>query len=373
MGSSFEVNSIFLFMGLLRLLLALVVILEHTESSWKMIGGDHAVEAFFIISGFLMALILNSDKYKGAGGLNLFYTNRILRLFPLFWLFTFLVYAVSFALWKTGQDPAWLTYYIEWGDKLAPGTWAYLVWVNIAALGQDVAFFLGIDQATGQLHFVKNFRHTNPPVYLFLGIGQAWSLSVEMWFYMMAPFLVRRKHWLLIGLLVAAALFRYRLFRSSFSIDPWTGRFLPAEMVFFLAGIVGYLAYTRLRTMAVPTWLMRLALALVVVLTIGYPLLPWHWLTPVAYFTVFAMCLPLIFMLTKTSKRDAKLGEYSFPIYISHTLPLYFIHRFCVEKGWSSDVEALLEILCVLPISWLVIRYVEGPIERFRARRAKRL
>jgi len=43
--------------------------------------GD-AVEAFFIVSGFYMSLIL-TQKY-GDKGLWLFYSNRLLRLYPLY-------------------------------------------------------------------------------------------------------------------------------------------------------------------------------------------------------------------------------------------------------------------------------------------------
>lgn len=51
-------------MGLIRILLAISVIIAHTESilGFNMVGGTLAVQAFFIISGFYMALIL-SEKY----------------------------------------------------------------------------------------------------------------------------------------------------------------------------------------------------------------------------------------------------------------------------------------------------------------------
>lgn len=170
-----------------------------------------------------------------------------------------------------------------------------------------------------------------------------------------------------------AALFRYRLFRSSFGFDPWVGRFLPAEIMFFLLGIVGYLAYKRLREKQVPRQLMQAALVVDVLLTVFYQWLPQHWLMLTFYYTVFACSIPLVFMLTKKSKRDAWLGNFSFPIYVTHTLPLYFVHRLCIDHGWSSDIEAVLETACVLPLAWLTIKYFENPLERWRAGLMKHL
>lgn len=73
-------------MGTLRLLLALAVVLFHsgpfvfTGSDW--VGGIVAVEGFFVVSGFYMALVLH-QRYGGR--LRDFYANRLLRLFPLYW------------------------------------------------------------------------------------------------------------------------------------------------------------------------------------------------------------------------------------------------------------------------------------------------
>ena len=55
-------------MGTIRLLLALFVVVTHTESffGFNFTGGQVAVEIFFIISGFYMTMILN-EKYVGEG------------------------------------------------------------------------------------------------------------------------------------------------------------------------------------------------------------------------------------------------------------------------------------------------------------------
>lgn len=58
-------------MGVLRLILAVSVILNHSPialAPWRpLVPGDLAVQAFFVISGFYMSLVL-STKYLGVDG-----------------------------------------------------------------------------------------------------------------------------------------------------------------------------------------------------------------------------------------------------------------------------------------------------------------
>lgn len=64
-------------MGILRLLLAIGVIAEHAGVAFG-VGSFTAVEAFFMISGFYMSLILGNGSYRTLP----FYLSRGLRIFP---------------------------------------------------------------------------------------------------------------------------------------------------------------------------------------------------------------------------------------------------------------------------------------------------
>lgn len=75
-------------MGLLRLLLAFAVVIGHSAPipGLPLLGAGLAVKVFFVVSGFYMALIL-SEKYEAKPrGRWLFYSNRFLRIFPLYWV-----------------------------------------------------------------------------------------------------------------------------------------------------------------------------------------------------------------------------------------------------------------------------------------------
>ena len=76
-------------MGLLRLFLALSVIAGHASStvfSFQGVGALYAVNFFFIISGFYMAMILNG-KYEDKTSIQ-FYKSRVFRLFPTYYCST---------------------------------------------------------------------------------------------------------------------------------------------------------------------------------------------------------------------------------------------------------------------------------------------
>ena len=74
-------------MGLLRLLLAVSVVLVHTRGcfGFRPLAAAEAVQTFYMISGFYMAMIL-TEKYRGPGSYRLFLTNRFLRIYPIYWI-----------------------------------------------------------------------------------------------------------------------------------------------------------------------------------------------------------------------------------------------------------------------------------------------
>src|SRR5689334_14401820 len=114
-------------MGLVRLLLALAVVLSHTPTAeFHFIGGGLAVQAFFIVSGFYMALVLDG-KYADA---RTFYSNRLLRLAPAY--FVVLVVGLAmlpFGLTVTATPDLFATAYA------APATADILTIENLAVLG----------------------------------------------------------------------------------------------------------------------------------------------------------------------------------------------------------------------------------------------
>ena len=147
--------------GLLRTLFAIAVVLGHAtdaaSSGVKLLNGVIAVQSFYIISGFYMAMIL-SERYKDK--LYFFYTNRILRLYPIYWVVLLLSVVLAY-VFHFGPFAMYEYYH------LTPFTSFFLSLSNIFMLGQDIVMFLGID-GCGELFFTSDFRTTSPMLFLFL-------------------------------------------------------------------------------------------------------------------------------------------------------------------------------------------------------------
>src|SRR5438105_3801499 len=125
-------------MGALRLVLALSVALWHAGgiSGNALIAGEIAVQTFYIISGFVIALVLN-ERYVGPGGVPRFYRNRALRIFGMYLgvlILAVLVDAIAFAKSGTGVFAAWSA---AW-PRLDGSTVSFLIAANLIAFGQDI-------------------------------------------------------------------------------------------------------------------------------------------------------------------------------------------------------------------------------------------
>ena len=218
-------------MGMLRTLLALSVVLDHLggAATDRLVGGRLAVQLFYVISGFLISYVLTAtDHYQGAPGR--FYANRALRLYPVYLVvaaLTLLAYAGA------GESPFWRIY-----DGLPLTATVYLALSNLLILGQDWLMFFGIEH--GALAFTGSFAHSDVPLYQGLLVPQAWTLGVELSFYLIAPFVLHSPRRLLLLLLASLAL-RVALVASGIGrSDPWTYRFFPTELALFLAGSLSH-------------------------------------------------------------------------------------------------------------------------------------
>ena len=150
-------------MGLLRFLLALSVIIYHFGRgfpNWFIFGGQ-AVQAFFIISGFYISLILN-EKYSVTDlrSYFMFFSNRMARLLPFFWFMLIFEYIVRACY--NGQ----FIQILPGAGLFGIDVWAMVVFLisHLTLIGQDLFLFLGIDATTGKFFFTGCY-HCQPPVF----------------------------------------------------------------------------------------------------------------------------------------------------------------------------------------------------------------
>ena len=353
-------------MGILRFLLAISVVAAHSSSifGFNFVGGRVAVQAFYIISGFYMTLILK-EKYIGINGsYRLFITNRLLRLYPVYWvvlILSLLVSAVFFYFKVDNQNS--IQYYFNYYSIMDIKSLLFLMFSNIFLLFQDIIMFLGLDLNSGNLFFTTNFRETNPMLYKFLIVPQAWTIGVEIMFYIIAPFLVRRNIKTLLFLILSSFLLRIVLLHFGLRKDPWSYRFFPTELIFFLLGIIGYHVYKKVEKINIK----RNHLLVVYVFIVGFTILYSGFSfrgKMYAYLFSFFLCVPFIFILSKNWKIDRYIGDLSYPIYISHIL-IYTVLTFFDFSFFNKEKGLSLALFTVL-FSILLNRLVSDKIEKIR-------
>lgn len=314
-----------------------------------------------------MSMILNT-KYIGKGSYKLFITNRILRLFPMYITILLMTLIGSISTGLVLNNWGKLAPYIDNYSSYNIETLIFMIFTNLFILGQDIVMFLGIDNNLGSLYFTENFRNTNPPLYSFLFIPQAWSIGIELTFYIIAPFLVRKNILLIIlFIFVTICLRLYIYFILGLINDPWSYRFFPTELTLFLFGSIAYKIYTMINDHSNLIKLQYIILSIFAIFLFSYEfislnkdLLKWS-----LYIYTF-ISIPYLFKLTKNNKLDNFFGELSYPIYLIHVLIVYLVNQLNLPN-FTAEISVLLSTI----ISIILVKYIDEPIEIIRQLRVK--
>lgn len=355
-------------MGVIRLILALFVVFFHCgDFFFKTMPGPIAVQSFYIISGFYMALILN-EKYTGKNSYKLFLTNRLLRLYPIYWtvLLIFVLTYITLHLATGSSTFTGLSPIRIFDPSMNAVSIAFMVFTNLFIFGQDVVMFLGLNPNTGNVFFTSNYALSNPQLHTFLLIPQAWTVGMELMFYLIAPFIVRRSFTVLSILFSFSILIKILLYKNGLDFDPWTYRFFPAELTFFLLGIFSYRIYKVLKNKKINIYLLRFVYASVIIVLIFYPFLHYY-IRVYFYFVGFFVALPFVFIYSKGFSIDREIGEYSYPVYICHVF-VRNILGFTLKIPFNLSVVTTIGSLFY---SFLLYTFLSKRIERLRQRRVR--
>jgi peptidoglycan/LPS O-acetylase OafA/YrhL len=356
-------------MGILRFILALSVIVMHAGPvlGISFATGVQAVETFFMISGFYVSLIL-SQKYVGPGFYWRYIGNRALKIFPMYWVVLgLLVILCSRAYLKAGNFGP-MNIYLEYPEVVTPTFLALSLLSNILIFGQDIAMFLGFDSVSKGLQFTMNFATSSPPVFRFLLIPQAWTLALELMFYLLAPLLVNRSKLVLLTIVGLGVVMRmWFAHHDYFNSDQWLYRFFPMELPFFLVGILLYRMYVKLQAIRLHRCVLYgIAVTGLFVAAVQIPFGINKWI----YYAIVAIAIPSLFIVSKRSAIDRWIGDLSYPIYISHLFVMWFLSSLDMFKKTGMDAGTLTAI-CTVAFSIVLVQLFR-PLELFRQRRAIR-
>ena len=271
--------------GTYRLLLALAVLYSHAFGAvLGMNFGVVAVISFFVISGYVMKL-LYSAYYQPTRDIRGFYADRALRLFPQF-LFYFVL---TVLLWKLlGFKSVFLTNLTAW--KVV-GT------VTMLPLG----FFMYW-----------------PEIALY--VPAAWSLGLELTFYLAFPFFVMAPSAWRTAIVLASMLVAAAAFLGLIDPDIFGYRLLPGTFFIFAAGAA----------LAARDWRLPVATALIgaggFVIASAYLPLPYN--REVFLGAAIGVAAVAILRHKRFSRLDEFLGNISYGVFLNHFILIWLCERF---------------------------------------------
>lgn len=305
-------------MGLFRFFLAFNVFLGHFSINTHV----PAVESFFVMSGFYMSLVLN-EKYIGKKkSYLLFVRNRFLRIYPSYYA-VLVLFVLFFLVNNQLQISISLSSFFK-------------VLENVTLI-TNLKYFFPLGNYTQNL--------IDAP---------AWSLGIEMIFYLIAPFILRSKKLVFGALLLTFVL--NRLFIPA--------KFFEVFYLFFL-GAISYLIYLKFKKTKLPGvfkskfliyFLLFLAATFIIILVPVFP--HFEGIIQKIYYLGLVALIPFVFKVTSKLSLDKFLGDLSYPIYICHAFILLTL----------GAGNIILSAILVLILSILIYRFIDKPIQQYKAK-----
>jgi peptidoglycan/LPS O-acetylase OafA/YrhL len=324
--------------GTLRLLLALAVVVAHL--GWGPYLGRYAVFAFYVISGYLMCLVLDRRYGFGWAGLRGYAENRFLRIFPPYWA----ACGLSVALLAWFGDPGYGVLWYRWSMPDTAAEW-------IANLG-----ILGLDPGPSS-------RLVSP----------AWALRVELFYYAaLAAGLARGRTVAFVWAGVSVA-WHVHLAWSGAGPDARYYPIAAASLPFSLGACVYHLREPlRARVRRPAAWIAAVSLAwLGLAVWVG---LAGRGVAAAPFYASCGLAAALVALLSlpedaspRLRRADARLGDLSYPIYLVHMQVGFLVASVSPlpHHGMALFVAALP---AVFVFAWGMLRCVDDPVERLRGR-----
>jgi peptidoglycan/LPS O-acetylase OafA/YrhL len=341
--------------GLRGLAILLVILFHYGYLGCGWVG----VQLFFVLSGYLITIILLNDRGDSLSNyLKRFYWRRSLRIFPLYYVYLLIV-LVAFLMFRI--PPAF------------KDQWPYL-----------------FTYTYNVTHILPNYDGSQFLIHL-------WSLSVEEQFYLIWPLLVfifalRRFKTLLIGILVAVPLLRLlvslalmHLGKPPLFIATVMYTMTPLQIDAFAMGAI--VASIKFRVIKNPRSVFVLALGIAIaaglvsqytspimasdrVNSFGFPIHMLHQYQFVWGYTVLNFIAGLLILLVVQGSSPLPflkssiltfIGRISYGVYVYHYAVLAVFQKFlpAADRSWKSLVLFIPYLLVTLGISYLSFHFFE--------------
>jgi peptidoglycan/LPS O-acetylase OafA/YrhL len=329
-------------MGYLRFLLAAIVVISHSGGEifgFKMMSGGVCVELFFIISGFYMQYILEQQNY--ALKIN-FYISRFLRIFPLFIIVSFGFYSFDYLYEFLHSQKALVPKAVTYAENNSLLSITRTL-SNLFMFGQDVFSWFYI-APNGEIFFFKaqHLSGIDKSGLAWAGElrnnGPAWSIGVEIWFYLLVPFLFRIKT---IYLIIICLLSIFLKLYLSKTIGLHVYFFFPSQFYLFILGMIARRFVMRFEN--------KIGLGAAILLMIGIVFFEYVHINSnfLRYFvlpSLLVLSINHMFLITIRSKINRFIGDLSYPIYITHSFISLLIPKIL---GYNSSIVFYLIVLLI--------------------------
>jgi len=340
--------------GLLALWVVIGHVIKHAGYNPEELGPlrllaspGFAVDCFIILSGFVIFMLLDSQRTSYAQ----FITRRFFRLAPLYFVLT----AISAMT-------------LDWQMSII----SQHPWQSNAVINDQL-----IHRNTSQYLFQHLLAHATMlhgaiadsilPNSEYAIIGQAWSISVEWQFYLIAPalfFLISTRKWRGLGcVLLMICLAR--------TLNYGGEGFLINQAGYFLIGIASYFAWKQNDLFQPTDFRLVEVFALMAIMTAYF--MTSRSVSLIIWTAVFTMALAeqhksptrLVTILNGIARLPLLqwLGKISYSVYMAHMLIVYF---------WFACLQHLLPglgkrdfLLCALPLVTLTTLIVSALTHRF--------
>lgn len=342
--------------GMYRTFLAFLVVIYHLLS--VPVIGNFAVFAFFILSGFLMTTIMHDNYGYNPIGTKKFALKRFLRLYPTYWSVC-LITLITILI--VGTD-----YAENYKDTLA--------------LKHDFSFYF----SNATMMFLAILPYEITPRL----VPSAWALTLEIFFYILIALGIsktqtRTKIWLTISVLCIIYSYVAQI-EGHFRYASILGASLPFS-------IGAYLYFNKQKVMTLlksykishPWLLLFIYLLNIILCALNYYYSPFDLSKYIGelgkYINIFLASALIISLYYRgneifSKKFDNVIGDYSYPIYLTHWQCGLLASYFLFEKptrGLSLAGGLSFLLACVLTIltSFFLLKYIDGSLNTHKLKK----
>ena len=307
--------------GFLRFFLAVVVLWHHLGNNYGL-PAYFSVWGFYLLSGFLMCLIMNEKYDFTTSGKMQYLKDRLFRIFPAYWLSILL--SISLIIFIPVDFVKEYHIALKMPEDI-------LAWIkNIFIFGLRPGFSIRL----------------TPP---------AWALNIELIYYIIIGFITARSFKLtLIAAIIFFMLCCYMVFRTQSPYSEIAGSGLPFMLggcLYFVLKKINFKNSNYIAANAVVLTALLLSFVLINILDfIPFPIML------VLFQGIFPVFVSILFFTVseKFKKADKILGDMSYYIYLLHwQIGLILTYFFGFIKG-NDLVAASMPIVMIVSLIFVL-------------------